>query len=78
MVFGSSLGIPNEYLPAIAADPHVVEFLQCSLLALGISSSLVLSRKIASQPWKVFLPQCVCIVGFGAEIWHLILTHSFY
>lgn len=78
MVFGSSLGIPNEYLPAIAADPHVVEFLQCSLLTLGISSSLVLSRKIASQPWKVFLPQCVCIVGFGAEIWHLILTHSFY
>lgn len=76
MVFGTSLGIPREFLPAVAADHHVVEFLQGSLLALGISSSLVLSRKIASQPWKVFLPQCVCIIGFGAELWHLILTQQ--
>jgi len=72
-VAGSSVGIPEHYLPSISADASVVTFLQASTLLLGISSSLVLSRRIASQPWRVFIPQCICIVGFGAELWHLLL-----
>ena len=73
LVAGSSVGIPSEYLPTLTADPAVVEFLKGSTMLLGISSSLVLTRKIASQPWRVFIPQCICILGFGAELWHLIL-----
>lgn len=72
-VAGSSVGIDPSWLPAWEANPAVVTFLQGSTILLGISSSLVLSRKIVSQPWRLFLPQCICIIGFGAELWHVIL-----
>eukprot|EP00889_Picochlorum_renovo_P007148 jgi/Picre1/34178/NNA_001652.t1 len=37
-VAGSSVGIPEHYLPSISADASVVTFLQASTLLLGISS----------------------------------------
>lgn len=71
-VGGRSLGMDPSTIPAWEANPAIVSFLQGCCLLLGISSSLVLSRKIVGQPWKTFWPQCMCIVLFGCEIWHVI------
>jgi hypothetical protein len=55
------------------ANPAVVAFLQGSTLLFGAGASLVLSRRVAGQPWRTIAPQCALIAAFTAEAWHLIL-----
>lgn len=51
-----------------------IHLIQSILVQVGIVSSLILSRKVSDQPWKVIIPQCLCIIGIGAELNHLFLS----
>jgi len=64
---------PPKWLPVIVAPQEVVGFLQGSTLLFGAAAALVMTRRIAGQPWKTVLPQCALIIGFTASLWHLIL-----
>lgn len=65
-----------SWLPAVQAHPAVVEFVQGTTLTIGAALSLVLTRKIGGQQWRVLVPQCAMIVLFAAELWHLILPQG--
>jgi NAD-dependent dihydropyrimidine dehydrogenase PreA subunit len=71
--FAPLTGALEPLLPAFEADSAVVAFLQGSTLLFGAGASLVLSRRVAGQPWRTIAPQCALIAAFTAEVWHLIL-----
>jgi polyferredoxin len=64
---------PPKWLPVVEAPQEVVGFLQGSTLLFGVVAALIMTRRIAGQPWKTVIPQCGLIVGFTAGLWHLIL-----
>ncbi|MEW5308688.1 MAG: hypothetical protein WDW38_000627 [Sanguina aurantia] len=60
--------VPEAPLPELVADPAVASFLSGSVLLFGAAASLLLTRKLAAQPWTAVAPQCALIVGLAAEL----------
>jgi enoyl-CoA hydratase/carnithine racemase len=68
-----SLGSVAPLLPSAEAPQDVIAFLQGTALLAGAGLSLLLSKRIATQPWSALRPQAACIALFTAELWHLIV-----
>lgn len=61
-------------LPILVAHPAVIEFLQGSVLIIGVLLSVFLTQKISHQPFKLLLPQHLASVILGISMW-LIVIH---
>ncbi len=74
-VTAATFGVEHvpKWVPVIEAPQEVVAFLQGSTLLFGAGAALIMTRRIAGQPWKTVVPQCGLIIGFTAALWHLIL-----
>ncbi|WP_338442086.1 sigma 54-interacting transcriptional regulator [Synechococcus elongatus IITB4] len=68
-----SFGWPSTGLLQYSADPAVIAFLQASSLILGLVATLLVTQKIARQPWRSLLPQHGLAVGFTSLLWQLIV-----
>jgi len=62
-----------QLVPAPAADPAVVDFLQGSTLLLGAVGAAVFTRRLGARPWAQLAPQLVGIALVMAELWYLIV-----
>jgi len=62
-----------ELVPAPAADPAVVDFLQGATLLLGAFGALAFTRRLGARPWAQLAPQLVGIGLVTAELWYLIV-----
>ena len=60
-------------VPAPAADPAVVDFLQGSTLLLGALGAAAFTRRLGARPWAQLAPQLVGIALVTAELWYLIV-----
>lgn len=62
-----------ETSPIWVADPAVIAFLQGVTLIAGVILSLVLTQKIAHQPFLKLLPQHGLTLGMAVLLWQLIV-----
>lgn len=62
-----------ELVPAPAADPAVVDFLQGATLLLGFLGAAAFTRRLGARPWAQLAPQLVGIALVTAELWYLIV-----
>lgn len=62
-----------ELVPAPAADPAVVDFLQGATLLLGFAGAAAFTRRLGARPWAQLVPQLVGIALVTAELWYLIV-----
>ncbi|MBI4780466.1 MAG: sigma 54-interacting transcriptional regulator [Oscillatoriophycideae cyanobacterium NC_groundwater_1537_Pr4_S-0.65um_50_18] len=69
----ATLGMSGMAAPAIVADAAVIAFLQGVTLIATAFLSVVLTQKIARQPWRSLLPQHLAILGFTVLLWRVIL-----
>jgi len=63
----------EERLWSVEAHPAVVAFVQGATLALGLASTLALTRRIAARPWAEIAPQCLFSIALTAELWALMI-----
>jgi transcriptional regulator with AAA-type ATPase domain/NAD-dependent dihydropyrimidine dehydrogenase PreA subunit len=68
----ATFGLNGNNLPVIIAHPAVIAFLQGTTLIFGVLSSIVLTQKIARQPWKFILPQHLVTILLAISIWQII------
>ncbi len=66
----SGLVLPNINL---VAHPAVIAFLQGTALIFGALLSIILTQKIARQPWLKLMPQHGFTLGVSVILWQLIL-----
>ena len=71
-VFWATLGHSAAEFGAIA-HPAVIAFLQGTCLLLGACLSIILTQKIARQPWLKLLPQHGVTIAFTILFWQLIV-----
>lgn len=69
----ATLGISGFQAPAIAADPAVIAFLQGTTLLATALLSLLLTQKIARQPFGSLVPQHLAMMGFTVLLWQVIV-----
>ena len=69
----ATFGLSSENVAIFVAHPAVISFLQGTTLILGIFSSMIVTQKIARQPFKFLLPQHLTIVIFGIIMWQIIV-----
>ena len=62
-----------ELVPAPAADPAVVDFLQGATLLVGFLGAAAFTRRLGARPWAQLAPQLVGIALVTAELWWLIV-----
>jgi hypothetical protein len=69
----ATFGLSGEGLPILVAHPAVTTFLQVTVLITGVILSIVLSQKIARQPFKLLLAQHLCTILLAIGMWEVIL-----
>jgi polyferredoxin len=69
----ATLGYSGIWAPAIVADPAVIAFLQGVTLLFTALLSVILTQKIARQPWLNLLPQHLAMVGLTVMLWRVIV-----
>ncbi len=69
MTFGYNLAT----LPVMTAHPAVVEFLQGMTLLVSVLLTIVLTQKVARQPFRVLLPQHLAAILMTWELWQVIV-----
>ncbi len=57
----------------MVAHPAVIAFLQGSTLIFSVLLTIVLTQKIARQPFRVMLWQHLAAIGLGASMWAIIV-----
>ena len=57
------------------AHPAVVAFLQGSVLILGVVCSIILTQKIARQPFKFLIPQHLTNITLASLMWIVIVGY---
>ncbi|MBD2104369.1 sigma 54-interacting transcriptional regulator [Leptolyngbya sp. FACHB-261] len=67
--FGYGMGT----LPVFVAHPAVVEFLQAVTLLASLLLTVVLTQKIARQPFRLLLPQHFAALALTWGLWQLIV-----
>jgi transcriptional regulator with AAA-type ATPase domain/NAD-dependent dihydropyrimidine dehydrogenase PreA subunit len=71
----ATFGLSGEGLPVLLAHPAVISFLQGTVLVAGIILSIVLTQKIAKQPFILLLSQHLCILFLGVSFWQVIVGY---
>ena len=69
----ATFGLDGASLPVLVAHPAVIAFLQGSCLIFGVLLSILLTQKIARQPFKYLLPQHLATVVLGLGMWQIII-----
>ena len=69
----ATFGLGGEGLPVLVAHPAVIAFLQGTALITGVVLAIVLTQKIARQPWRLLLPQHLCAIALGICFWKIIV-----
>jgi polyferredoxin len=67
----ATVGLGHMQAPTLAADPAVIAFLQGTTLIVTALLSVLLTQKIARQPWRNLLPQHGAILGLLVLFWQL-------
>jgi hypothetical protein len=60
-------------LPVLVAHPAVIAFLQGVTLLLGLILGILLTQKIAKQPFTFLIPQYFSYLLLTVIFWHLIV-----
>jgi transcriptional regulator with AAA-type ATPase domain/NAD-dependent dihydropyrimidine dehydrogenase PreA subunit len=69
----SGIGTSGMSALIVVADPAVIAFLQGTALISSAFLSVILTQKIARQPFWNLLPQHFAILGFTIALWYLIV-----
>lgn len=69
----ATLGLSGDGLPIWVAHPAVIAFLQGTTLLLGILASIILTQKIARQPFRLLLAQHCVIILLGIGFWQVMV-----
>ncbi len=69
----ATFGLNGASLPVFVAHPAVIAFLQGASLIIGVMLSILLTKKIARQPFKYLLPQHFTIVVLAFAMWQVIV-----
>jgi transcriptional regulator with AAA-type ATPase domain/NAD-dependent dihydropyrimidine dehydrogenase PreA subunit len=72
----ATFGLNGAGLPIVVAHPAVVAFLQGVTLLTGVLLSIVLTQKIARQPFLNLWPQHAATIAITVLFWHLILPSA--
>ncbi|MGL5081561.1 MAG: 4Fe-4S binding protein, partial [Microcoleaceae cyanobacterium] len=68
----ATFGLNGGGLPIVVAHPAVVSFLQAVTLVIGLLASIILTQKIARQPFRFLLPQHLSILILTVLLWQVI------
>ncbi|BAY09488.1 sigma 54-interacting transcriptional regulator [Calothrix sp. NIES-2098] len=69
----ATFGLHSEQLPILVAHPAVIAFLQGSTLIFSLLLTIVLTQKIARQPFKVMLWQHLAAIALTVSMWVIIV-----
>jgi len=70
----ATFGFDGSSLPIFIAQPAVVSFLQATTLIFSVILTIVLTQKIARQPWRSLIPQHLSILILAIALWKIIIT----
>jgi hypothetical protein len=69
----ATFGLDGNSLPILVAHPAVIAFLQGCSLIFGVLFSILLTQKIARQPFKYLLSQHLAAVVLAVAMWQVII-----
>ncbi len=69
----ATFGLDGAGFPILVADPAVIAFLQGCSLIFGVLLAILLTQKIARQPFKYLLPQHLATVVLAVAMWQIII-----
>jgi transcriptional regulator with AAA-type ATPase domain/NAD-dependent dihydropyrimidine dehydrogenase PreA subunit len=69
----ATFGLDGNNLPVLVAHPAVIAFLQGCSLIFGVLFSILLTQKIARQPFKYLLSQHLATVILAIAMWQVIV-----
>jgi hypothetical protein len=69
----ATFGLSGIEMPILVAHPAVISFLQGITLIIGALCGIILTQKIAKQPFRFLLPQHLTILGFSILFGQLII-----
>ncbi|MGL5940642.1 MAG: sigma 54-interacting transcriptional regulator [Waterburya sp.] len=69
----ATFGLDGNSLPILVAHPAVIAFLQGCSLIFGVLFSILLTQKIARQPFKYLLSQHLATVILAVAMWQVII-----
>ncbi|GAB4377632.1 MAG: sigma 54-interacting transcriptional regulator [Elainellaceae cyanobacterium] len=69
----ATFGLSGISAPVVIADPAVIAFLQGTSLLVAACLSMILTQKIARQPFRNLIPQHLAIIGFTVMLWQVIV-----
>jgi NAD-dependent dihydropyrimidine dehydrogenase PreA subunit len=71
----ATFGLNGNSLPILIAHSAVIAFLQGTTLIFGVLGSIVVTQKIARQPWRFLLPQHLVTILLAVSMWQIILNN---
>ncbi len=69
----ATFGYSGQSLPILVAHPAVIAFLQGTTLIVSVLLTVLLTQKIARQPFKLLLPQHLTAIALGLSLWTIIV-----
>ncbi|WP_066426687.1 sigma 54-interacting transcriptional regulator [Anabaena sp. 4-3] len=69
----ATFGLNSEQLPILVAHPAVIAFLQGTTLIFAVLLTIILTQKIARQPFRALLWQHLAAIGLGLSMWAIIV-----
>jgi polyferredoxin len=69
----ATFGLSGEQLPILVAHPAVIAFLQGATLIFSVLLTIVLTQKIARQPFRNILWQHLAAIVLGVSMWVIIV-----
>jgi transcriptional regulator with AAA-type ATPase domain/NAD-dependent dihydropyrimidine dehydrogenase PreA subunit len=69
----ATFGLNGEQLPILVAHPAVIDFLQGATLIFSVLLTIVLTQKIARQPWRAMFWQHLAAIVLGSSMWVMIV-----
>ncbi|MBE9179887.1 sigma 54-interacting transcriptional regulator [Oculatella sp. LEGE 06141] len=69
----ATFGYSGVGMPFAIADPAVTAFLQAVALIVSVWLSVILTQKIARQPFLNLIPQHLATVAIGSVLWKIIV-----
>jgi transcriptional regulator with AAA-type ATPase domain/NAD-dependent dihydropyrimidine dehydrogenase PreA subunit len=69
----ATFGLNGEGLPILIAHPAVISFLQGTVLIFGAMTAVILTQKIARQPFRFLLPQHLVTGVLMVGLWRVIV-----
>lgn len=69
----ATFGFSGLGLPVLVAHPAVIAFLEGTTLIAAVLLTVLLTQKIARQPFKLLLPQHLSAIALGVSLWLIIV-----